>query len=50
MNNSAAIGYAIMAAKNLDLDKDTIKQLESEMKYCMDMKDEEQAEKVYQEF
>lgn len=50
MNNSAAIGYAIMAAKNLDLDKDTIKQLESEMKYCMDMKTEEQAEKVYQRF
>jgi DUF438 domain-containing protein len=50
MNNSAAIGYVIMAAKNLDMDKETIKQLESEMKYCMDMKDEEQAEKVYQEF
>ena len=30
MTNSAAIGYAIMAAKNIKLDRETIKQLERE--------------------
>lgn len=50
MNNAAAIGYAIMAAKNLDLDKETVKQLEYEMKYQMDMRAEEEAENVYRNF
>jgi hypothetical protein len=50
VTNAAAIGYAIMAAKNLDLDKETIKQIEAEMKYCMDTWTEERAEDVYRRF
>ena len=50
MNNGTAIGYAIMAAKSLELNKDIIKQIESEMNYCMDTKTEEQAEEVYRSF
>ena len=50
MTNSAAIGYAIMAAKNLQIDKETIKQLEREMYRLMDRVEEEKAEKVYQNF
>lgn len=50
MTNSAAIGYAIMAAKNLQIDRETIKQLEREMYRLMDRVEEEKAEKVYQNF
>jgi len=50
MTNSAAIGYAIMAAKNLQIDKETIKQLEREMYRLMDWIDEEKAEEIYQNF
>lgn len=50
MNNSAAIGYMIMAAKSLGLDKKTINQLEASMKYHMDMRTEDEASRVYEEF
>lgn len=48
VTNGAAIGYMILAAKELDLPKDTIRQLEREMYCIMDYVTEEQAEKEYQ--
>jgi hypothetical protein len=50
MSNGAAIGYMIMAAKSLGIAIDDIKALEANMKYKMDMKTEEEAERVYREF
>jgi len=50
MTNSEAIGYMILAAKALKLEKDLIKQLEAEMKYQMDMKTEQEAEMTYKTF
>jgi len=50
MTNSQAIGYMILAARTLDLDREVIKQLEAEMKYQMDMKTEQEAESVYNSF
>lgn len=47
MNNSAAIGYMILAAKRLGLDVETIKQLDRMMYDMMDVKSEEEAEEVY---
>ncbi|MDG0791956.1 hypothetical protein OMP38_14650 [Cohnella ginsengisoli] len=44
MNNSAAIGYMILAAKRLGLDVETIKQLDRMMYDMMDVKSEEEAE------
>lgn len=50
MNNSQAIGYMIMAAKSLGMDDKTVKELESEMAYQMDMHAEEEAEQVYMQY
>lgn len=50
MNNGQAIGYMILACKALDLSRETIKQIETEMVYQMDMETEERAEKEYQNF
>jgi hypothetical protein len=50
MNNESALGYMILAAKELKLDKDIIKQLEAEMKYQMDMYTESEAEQAYNNF
>ena len=50
MNNSAAIGYMILAMKSLDYSDKDIKGIEAEMKYQMDMKSEEQVERVYNNF
>jgi hypothetical protein len=50
MTNAAAIGYMILAAKDLKLDKEIIKQLEANMKYFMDMRSEEEAEEIYYRF
>lgn len=47
MTNAAAIGYAIMAAKYLELDERTIKQLERLMYEFMDECTEAEAEEVY---
>lgn len=49
MTNSAAIGYAILAAKEMGLDKKTIDRLENYMRRTMDLKSEHEAEKAYME-
>lgn len=50
MNNSAALGYAIKAAREFGLSDKQIKYLVHEMESQMDLKTEEQAEKEYREF
>lgn len=50
MTNNQAIGYMILAAKDMGMNEDEIKQLEAGMKYQMDRKTEEQAERVYNNF
>lgn len=47
MNNSACLGYMILAAKYIGLPVKTIKLLEAGMRTEMDFTTEEQAEKVY---
>lgn len=41
MTNGAAIGYAIMALKELGYSEDEIRKVERKMLYFMDMKTEE---------
>ena len=48
MNNSAAIGYMILAAQQMGLDKETIRKLESAMNDVMDLFSEDDAEEAYQ--
>lgn len=48
MNNSAAIGYMILAAKRYGLTSKQISELESLMTRAMDRHTEEEAEKEYQ--
>lgn len=49
MNNSAAIGYMIIAAKEwLKLDREVIRKLERAMYEAMDTYTEYEAEKAYQ--
>ena len=50
MTNSEAIGYMILAGKALEINPKIIKQFEAEMKYQMDMKGEDQAQKAYESF
>ena len=50
MTNAAAIGYMIRAAKQAELDAQTIRLLESCMREQMDFHDEEEAEKSYHSF
>lgn len=47
MNNAAAIGYMILAAKELSLDKKLISELEEEMRSQMDISTEEEAISAY---
>lgn len=47
MNNGAAIGYMILAARRADLDYEMIMVLENLMKQEMDMTTEEEAEDAY---
>jgi len=47
MNNQAAIGYMIIAARHLEIDEAKIKELEHEMKFAMDEYSEEEAEEAY---
>lgn len=49
-SNEAAIGYMILAATALGLDTKTIIDLDSEMKYFMDLKTVSEAEKAYAKF
>lgn len=46
MTNTAAIGYMIIAARELKLDEKTIRDLASKMIRAMDTYSEEEAEKV----
>lgn len=50
MTNGAAIGYAILAMKELGYDDEQIKLVEKTMYYKMDMVDEDYAQKIYNEF
>lgn len=50
MNNPAAIGYMIIAAKKCGLSKAVIQQLESAMYNSMDMVTENEAEDAYNKF
>jgi len=50
MNNSAAVGYMILAMKSLNYTDKEIKDVEQEMLYKMDMRTEEQAENKYNSF
>lgn len=49
MNNNAAIGYAIKAAKELGMDQKQIKFFVHEIEHQMDVKTEKQAEQAYKE-
>jgi len=44
MDNRQAIGYMLLAVKNVGLDKETAKKLFGEMYYLFDIKTEEEAE------
>ncbi len=50
MNNNAALGYAIMAMKNLGYDDKKIEAVIQEMRSIMDFKTEEEAEEKYMKF
>jgi len=47
MNNAAAIGYMIIAAKEIHLHPKVIEELEYAMRRAMDLHTEEEAEEVY---
>jgi hypothetical protein len=47
MNNGAAIGYALIAGKEMGLTKEQLVQLERSMRSAMDFHTEEEAEEVY---
>jgi hypothetical protein len=49
MNNATAIGYMILAAQAVGVDKDIIDRIAREMYSEMDFVTEEDAEKVYQQ-
>lgn len=44
MDNSQAIGYMLLAAKNTGLNKESTKKLFGEMYYMFDIKSEDEAE------
>lgn len=50
MNNSAATGYMILAAKKLGIQEKEIKAIEREMQRQMDFKTEGEAEDMYRKF
>lgn len=50
ITNSAAIGYMIMAATEIGIDKETILQIEANMKYFIDLKTYKQAIETYNNF
>lgn len=50
MNNSAATGYKILAAKKCGFQEKDIKAIEREMQRQMDFRIEEEAEKMYRSF
>ena len=50
MDNQAAIGYMILAAKRKGYTDEQIRELEGAMLYMMDMKTEEEAADAYRLF
>jgi hypothetical protein len=50
MNNYSAIGFMIMAAKELDVPRASVEALEQMMVKAMDEKTEQEAEKAYKSF
>jgi hypothetical protein len=50
MNNSAAMGYMILAAQSLGMSNNEIKALERAMKQQMDFQTEAKAEVTYRKF
>jgi hypothetical protein len=50
LTDNEAIGYMILAGKALRIDPRIIKKFEVEMKYQMNMKVEEKAQKAYKTF
>ena len=50
MSNYEALGYMIVSALNLGIDKSIIEKLEQEMKNMFDWYSEAYAEKVYKDF
>ena len=50
ISRNAAIGYMIIAAQSMGLDKETIRQLESNFKSIVDITPQEEGERVYNNF
>jgi len=50
MTNGAAIGYMIRAAEQAEIDRETIRLLESYMREQMEFHDEDEAEESYNSF
>ena len=50
MTNGAAIGYMIMAARNIELEPDMIRALAAMMQEKMDFCSEDQAERAFMTF
>jgi hypothetical protein len=50
MNNEAAKGYMIIAARHASLTVDQIGKIETEIRYAMDEYTEKEAESVYKNF
>lgn len=50
MTNDQAIGYMILSAQEMGLDKEVIRELESNMKAFMEDVDQEEIQKVYNNF
>jgi hypothetical protein len=50
MNNRQAIGYLLVACKEAELDKETIKKLRNAMYHLFDVKTEEEAEEQGHKF
>jgi hypothetical protein len=50
MDNRQALGYMLLACKDIELDKETIKKLKKAMYFEFDMKTEEEAEELGNEW
>lgn len=50
MTYKEAIGYMILAAKVLNIDKEVIEQIETEMQYQIETKTDEEAREAYKSY
>jgi len=50
LTNSAAIGYMILAAQEAGLDKETVLEIEANMRYFMDFTTHKAAAETYKSF